>query len=385
VAHRAREDRPAAVQVDAHLAARERRRPRLLRLERTARDAAAIASDRKRLTAPERIGFVRNLAALERAGLVPVEDYLPLLFAFRDDDEPEVVDATLDALNTIRESLVAPEVAPLFAEQVRRLLHPVSNRIGMEPKSGELPAVGVLRPKLLVALGDLGDDPDVQRWANALTERVLAGKPADQSLAEAALPLSAQRGSAPLERRMRDRFEATTIASERGRYFSALGSFRDPAVVQSLLDYALRSKLVPQEVYTLPSELARYPANRGMLQDWMETNYGRILQHIPPHMVARMMPIVRGCEPERVERARAFFADSSHTFQGASFVMDRTADAVAECARMAERDRARFGVYLRSAAGRPLGNSLCPGLRGMIVAAVDWASPQIRGASGETP
>jgi hypothetical protein len=90
-----------------------------------------------------------------------------------------------------------------------------------------------------------------------------------------------------------------------------------------------------------------------MIQKWMEANFDRILQRIPPHMVSRMMPIVGGCEPERVERARRFFADSSHTFPGAGFVLDRTADAVADCARMAERDRPSFARYLRSAAGRP--------------------------------
>jgi len=313
----------------------------------------AIAADRKLLTVPERIGFVRNLVALERAGLVPVEDYLPLLREFRDDDEPLVIEATLDALTAIREPLVTPDVEPLFAGQVRQLLHPVADRIGTDAKTTELPAVTAMRPKLLLALGDLGADPEVRHWADALTEQDLDGKPMDASLAEAALPLSAQRGSAALEHRMRDRFEAATTASARGKYFSALGNFRDPKVVKELLDYTLQAQLKPQEVYTLPAELARHPGNRLLLQGWMETNYDRILQHIPSHMVARMMPIVGGCEPERVDRARTFFADSRHTFPGASMVLNRTADAASDCAHMADRDRAGFARYLRSTAGRP--------------------------------
>jgi len=314
---------------------------------------ASIAADRERLTPEERIGYIRNLIALARAGHVPVEEYLPLLSSFRDDPEPEVVDAVLDALTAVREPLVSGDVEALFAEQVRRLLHPVVRRIGTGPRSGELPATGVVRPKLLAALGDMGMDPEVRRWADTFTERVLAGAPADPSLAEAALKLSAQRGDSELASRLREHFEEAALATDRTRYLTALGNFRDPAAVEELLEYALAGKLRPQEVVMLPAELAKSPANRALLQNWLEQRYDGILGHVPPHMVSRLMPIVRGCDPEAIARARRFFADPSHPFPGAGFVLDRTADAVADCVRMSRRDGARFAEYLRRNAGAP--------------------------------
>ncbi|MEO5618114.1 MAG: M1 family aminopeptidase, partial [Candidatus Eisenbacteria bacterium] len=271
---------------------------------------AAIAADRERLNPQERIGFVRNLVALQRAGRVPVEEYLPLLRPFRDDPEPEVIDAVLDALQAIREPLVTREIEALFAQQVRLLLHPAAERIGVEPRPRELPATAAARPKLLRALGDMGQDPEVRRWADAYTARALSGQAVDPSLTEAALPLSAQRGDKTLAARLRERFETATMATERAQYLTALGHFRDPVVLEEILDYVLSGPLRPQEVVQLPVTLAESPANREQIYGWMETHYDGILKHVPAHMVSRLMPpIVRGCAPERFARAKAFFAD----------------------------------------------------------------------------
>src|SRR6185295_2175945 len=65
----------------------------------------AIAKDHARLTPAERIGFLRNLILLQRAGVVPPEDYMRLLHEFKDDPEPEVVLAVVAAVEAIREPL----------------------------------------------------------------------------------------------------------------------------------------------------------------------------------------------------------------------------------------------------------------------------------------
>ena len=54
-----------------------------------------------------------------------------------------------------------------------------------------------------------------------------------------------------------------------------------------------------------------------------------------------------------MEDAKKYFADSAHTFPGASFVMARTEDAVEDCARNADKNRARFADWLKSVASRP--------------------------------
>ena len=203
------------------------------------------------------------------------------------------------------------------------------------------------------ALGDMGMDPAVRSWADTTTSRVLGGGVVDPSLAEAALQLSAQRAGPPMAAQFRERFERATTPGDRQQYLDALGSFRDTAVLDELLDYTLSGPLRPQEVMQLPTRLAEWPGSRDRLYRWLSQRYDQVLQHIPGHMMSRFMPIVRGCAPERFAEARTFFTDPAHTFPGARLVLERSGDGVDDCVRLAHRDGTRFAQYLRTAGGSP--------------------------------
>ena len=104
---------------------------------------------------------------------------------------------------------------------------------------------------------------------------------------------------------------------------------------------------------TLPTTLADWAPQRDLVYRWMKSRYPELVKHVPSHMMVRMMPVVRGCSESRVADAKQFFGDPAHTFPGASFVMARTEDAVEDCARNADRNRARFADWLKSVASRP--------------------------------
>jgi alanyl aminopeptidase len=312
-----------------------------------------IAADRSKLTPEERIGFVRNLTPLLRAGLVAPESFLPLLAAFRDDTEPEVTAAVITGLEAIREPLVSPDLEDAYAQQVRSQLHPCLERIGTDAKAGEIPAITLMRPRLLRALGDMGRDTEVRAWANATTDKILAGATIDPSLAEAALPLAAQSGNAALLAKLTSRFESAAIPTDRAQYLTAMSSVRDPSLVDQELKYVLTGPLRPQEVITLPEGLAAWPPSRDRIYRWMTSNYDSVVTRIPRHMVTRMVPVIRGCSDERVQSAKDFFAVPAHSFPGSNFALSRISDATDDCVRLSQRDGARFGAYLKSMAGRP--------------------------------
>ena len=206
---------------------------------------------------------------------------------------------------------------------------------------------------MLKAIGDLGMDRDVRRWADELTARSLSGGTVDPALEEAAFPLAAMRGDAKLMAEFQKRFAATKVPADRAQYLVALGNFRDPAIAKQLLDWTLTGPLRPQEVLTLPATLAEWPEQRDLIYRWMKSKYPELVKRVPSHMFVRMMPIVRGCSESRMADAKKYFADSAHTFPGAGFVMARTEDAVEDCTRNADKNRGRFADYLKSVASRP--------------------------------
>jgi len=312
-----------------------------------------MAADREKLTPEERIGFIRNLTPLLRAGMLAPESFLPLLAAFRDDTEPEVTASVIAGLEAIREPLVSADVEEAFGQQVRSQLRPCLERIGIDPRPAEIPAITLMRPRLLRALGDMGRDTEVRAWANATTDKILGGATVDPSLAEAALPLAAETGNAALLAKLTSRFESAAIPTDRAQYLTAMSSVREPSLVDQELKYVLTGPLRPQEVITLPEGLSAWPPSRDRIYRWMSSNYDSVVTRIPRHMVTRLVPVIRGCSSERVQSAEQFFAEPAHSFPGEKFTLSRIADGTDDCVRMSQRDGARFGAYLKSVAGRP--------------------------------
>jgi hypothetical protein len=317
-------------------------------------ELAAMAADHDRLPAIDRVGYLRNLPLLLRAGLIHADDYVERVRAFRDDPEPEVTQAAITALESLREPLVSPALEAPFAAAVRGILTPALDRIGLEPRAHELPAISLLRPRLLLALGDMGRDPMVRAWADS-TARTLLSRPGavESWRGEAALPLAAMRGDAAMFARLRERFEAASVPAERSLMLTALGNVRDPGLVEQALEYALSGPLRPQEVYQLPEALATYPPNREAIYHWWTGHFSEVLTRIPGHMMTRMMPALRGCAPERIDAARQFFSDPAHTFPAARFAVARVGDAVGDCVRLHDRDENRFEHYLEHSTASP--------------------------------
>jgi hypothetical protein len=143
------------------------------------------------------------------------------------------------------------------------------------------------------------------------------------------------------------------VPGDRSAFLTALGSVRDPQQVSDVLEYVLTGPLRPQEVFQLPDALANYAPNRDAIYRWLQTRYPEILTRIPAHMMTRVMPMLRGCAPERLASAQQFFADPSHTFPAAGAVVARVGDSVADCVRLHDRDAERFERYLRSESANP--------------------------------
>src|SRR5262249_31949206 len=83
---------------------------------------AAIAADRRRLAPIERVGFLRVLPLELRAGRIRADQFLELVGQFRDDTEPEVLQAAIAALEALRDPLVTASLAEPFAVRVRGAL-----------------------------------------------------------------------------------------------------------------------------------------------------------------------------------------------------------------------------------------------------------------------
>src|SRR5262249_37263471 len=144
---------------------------------------------------------------------------------------------------------VSDDLRPSFAVYVRRTLAPMAKRFGLEKKPDESEVVSLVRPGLFAWLGDDGNDPA----ALSLADRLAAGymketDSIDPSLAGTSLRLHALNGDRALFDRYCREFEGAKTPAGRQRYLGGLGAFRDPALQDAALEYALHGPVRVNEI-----------------------------------------------------------------------------------------------------------------------------------------
>ena len=304
------------------------------------------------LSVRERIGFVGNASALLDAGAIGGDAYLRLLAPFAADPEPEVVAAVVATLGKVKAAFVTPDVRPAFAAYVRRVLGPALERFGTDRRPGESEAVSLLRPQLLLWLGRDGDDPAALEHASKVARGFLADPAtADPSIVGVSLQLLALRGDKALFEDFRKRAEAARVPADRSRFLNALGYFRDPALVDEALRYAVTGPLRPQEVFAIPFGVGTDVANEGKPYRFLTENFETIRARIPPMFLTFMPHSASGCSRERAESARAFFSDPRHAAPGMEREIAKMSEAVNDCAVLRAREGSAVAGYLKSLAG----------------------------------
>ncbi len=91
----------------------------------------------------------------------------------------------------------------------------------------------------------------------------------------------ARRGDRTLFERYVPLLEASSTPGERRRYLAAIGSFREPEVVESVLAYVLESCLKPNDVSSVVSRLADWEDNHGLLLEWLTANAENLRGRLP--------------------------------------------------------------------------------------------------------
>jgi hypothetical protein len=301
---------------------------------------------RSQLTERERAGLVSNLSTLLQGGMIHGDDYLKGISAFGSDPSPAVVSSVLDGLRGVRFAFITQDLRDAYAAYVRRTLHGALERLGETPKPGDSPNVSTLRAELMGQLGVAGRDAELRNKGLELTHSLLADPASvDPSLADVALRLAATYNDTTLYNECRRRFESAKSPSDRRRYLAALSYFRDPALVDKTLSYALTGPLRPQEIMSGFRNIDS-PEIADKAWNWAQTNYDVIAGKIPPMFKVYLVYFAMGCTRERLDAANAFFALPEHAPLGTKEELSKLSDRITECASLREREGGRVAKML---------------------------------------
>jgi len=300
----------------------------------------------------ERIGFIGNLGSLLDTGAVRGDEYMKAVAQFGSETDAVVLRSLASSLENLRTAFIPDDLLDEFAVYVQKTLRPAFERYGFDQQPGETEDVSLLRPTLLEWLGIQGKDESVLAHGTRIAQAYMAN-PAkvDPSIAGISLQLSAVHGDRALWNDYRERFEKAETPAERSRYLLALSEFTDPELVEEKLRYALSGPLRAQEVMQLTRALGDTEEGRDRLYRWITENYDAIVARIPPPRLISLPRIAAGgCDAERLEAARAFFAEENHQVPGTVEAFAKVSDQVRDCVDLRQREGAAVAAYLNSLA-----------------------------------
>jgi len=310
---------------------------------------AAIAPGADRiLNERERVSFLGNLGALLDAGAIRGDTYMEALGAFATDPEPFVVSAVISELDGVRDTFVTENLTDEFANYLQKTLSPAMEHFGINAKPGEDEAVAGFRPRLLYWLGVIAEDETVVSWASETVARY-ADDPSsiDPALAGVAVKIKAKNGDEQLFNQFVAAFETADSPVARAIYLGALGAFEDPGVREKALAYTLEGPLRSNEIFKISNEIRTTSIGADLVFEWVLNHYDVITSRMPPIWLPFMPLVGNGCDLDRMEKAKIFFAKPESKVDGTDKQMDKVEASVMDCVGLRTREGGKVRSYLQ--------------------------------------
>ncbi|HEY4606919.1 MAG TPA: M1 family metallopeptidase, partial [Acidimicrobiia bacterium] len=140
---------------------------------------AALLGHLETLDDIERYSLVSDTWAMVRSAQVPASDFLDLVRSFSGETEHAIWSVIVGGLGALEHHALEAGTRPAFEAFVREMASPALERLGWEGAEGESDLTRKLRGDLIVALGNLGNDPATLAKARELAGKVLQGADLD--------------------------------------------------------------------------------------------------------------------------------------------------------------------------------------------------------------
>jgi len=299
------------------------------------------------LTAEERLSLLDDEWAMVRTARHGISDYLTLVTGLGREHSSGVLAEVGNRLSFISEYLTSGASRTKFEAFVRSLLRPVFDEVGFSSSATEGDDRKALRAAVVGGLGTIAGDPEVVTLSrNALERSLAANIPLEPTLAGAVVQTAAMHGDAALFDALVSAADRTTDPDQHYRYLYALGSFRDPALVDRGLQLALADKLRSQDTAIYLSQFFANPDARERAFAFVSDNWDALAPKLTifgadTYLVRSMTNF---CDPQWRDKVSAFF--TQHKLPAAARALDQTLESINNCIALREKQAPSVEAWL---------------------------------------
>ena len=261
-------------------------------------DAGALASlsplvQSRELSAEDRWGLQNDLYALVRSGQVGFDTYLDLLASYRSEDA--YLPVVSIARNLYQAYLLLDEGNRNQAAATgKAILENALNRVGFEPADKEAFTASLMRDLVILPAAVFGAESVAEFAHRKFVALSVDNQTVHPDIHKAVLQVGAFRGGVKEFDWLLTRFRQSESEHERLNILTALGSFRERAQVEDVLQFALdevpdRNKFIPivamaGNAYAVHLMWDWYQACREELEKFHPLLYERVIAAIFPQV-----------------------------------------------------------------------------------------------------
>ncbi len=294
----------------------------------------------KELTPAEKVALLADVGALVHTSKLSYADALGVAAKLAGDSNRDVVVRSMVLVSELRSADMVPEsLRPAYARFVRDTYGARARQLGFKSRPGESDDVRLLRPELLMLVADEGEDPALAAEAKTLALGWLANKKGiEPDVLSPTLAIAARTGG---DRALLDRMLAAARAStnnnERRYIVSAMGFFRDPALLRAALGVILDEGFDVRDTLWTVRHSQSMPATREIGYDFVKQNFDAIAARFPkdssvfggvstiPHLFHQF------CDDAHAADLESFFHDRVSRYTGGARALEQSVEDTKLC------------------------------------------------------
>ena len=298
------------------------------------------------LSTAERMSLLTDQAALMRSGQENVAAFLDLVSAMSADQERSVIESYRQSLRAINDYLLTAANRETFHAWIRSTFRPAMARIGWTPAPGESENIHTLRSDLVGILGTIGEDPEIIRESTKLAHQYLKDfQTIDASLAKQVLEVAASYGNAEL-------FDEYVAAKRNARspeqYYnidSAMSDFRDPQLVQRLLQLSVSPEVRNQDAPFLVASVLGNADVQETAWAWIKQHWDEVEKKITMSSGSNIISATQSfCSAEARDDVQRFF--SEHKVPSSERALKQAVERINACINFREHQQSNLAAWL---------------------------------------
>lgn len=263
------------------------------------------------LSVSERITLLADQWSLTFAGLSPLSNYLQLFAEYDNQSEPQLIEARIEALDSLYGMLDASSL-PAFERYARARLSSTGDKLGWSPKPHESDLVRSARGDVILALGTIGQDaPTIAEARKQFSVFLSDPKKVDPDLLNSIFKIVAFNGDEKTYQKIESLWRTAKTPEERVRCIMALPYFRKPELIDRTLKFSLGNEIRLQDAPRLMSMVLSTPHGKQPGFKFLKENFATIKKRFPtpsvPHVVSSLESL---CTTSEEKELNSFVAST---------------------------------------------------------------------------